>query len=363
MKDFACKDLIGKTIAGWYVEDAVVNNDTTAKYTLHFRVTKGCDTAIMKVLNYEKCHNGALDGARDHLSLIARETNVFDFEMELAKECADNHMGNVVRYIESGSVELPEYVVKTVSYIIYEISDGKVGDFLTFSSKVDFVADLGLLVDKLKSLHQVTKGVRQLHSSLIAHHNITPQSIEVFKDKKQWKIGGLQKSRTRKGTLNSPSSFRLFDGDYTYAPPEAYFGYKLSEEMSTYYQVDTYMLGNLIVYYLSAMNVTTLINRKLPCDMKEMSSKGATYLEVLPDIIKAFNEVLDLIRGSIQEEELREPIVGIIKGLCHPDPDKRGYPGGFARTQANADLQRVLTSLDVLYRKAQLILFKKSKNG
>lgn len=358
MKDFACKDLIGKNINEWYVEDAVVNNDTTAKYTLHYKVTRDGESAIMKVLDYEKCHNGDLDGARDHLSLIAREANAFDFEMELAKECAENHMSNVVRYIESGSLEMSGYVVKTVSYIIYEYSDGKIGDVLTFSSKADFVADLGLLVDKLKSLHQVTKGVKQLHTNLIAHHNITPQSIEVFKNNTQWKIGGLQKSRTRKETLQSPSSFRLFDGDYTYAPPEAIFGYKLSEEMSTYYQVDTYMLGNLIVYYLSAMNVTTLINRKLSCSMKELASKGATYLEVLPDIIKAFNEVLDTIRGSIQDEELREPIIQIIKGLCHPDPDKRGYPGGFTRTQANADLQRVLTKLDVLYRRARLILFK-----
>ena len=106
--------------------------------------------------------------------------------------------------------------------------------------------------------------------------------------------------------------------------------------------------------------MTTLINRKCPSSLLEWASKGAEYKQVLPDIIKAFNESLDEIGASICVDELREPIVEIIEGLCNPDPEKRGYPGGFNKVRANADLQRVLTKLDVLYRKAQVLRFKKS---
>lgn len=360
MKDFACKDLEGKVIGNWKVGEQIVSSDTTDKYTLFYKVTKGGTTAIMKVLNYDKCLNATcLDGAKDQDELLAREASAFHFETELAKSCAGKHMGNVIRYIDSGELKLSDYVVKNVSYIIYEMSEGKIGDFLRFSSKSDFITDLGLLVDKLKSLHQVAKGVKQLHTHLIAHHNITPFSIEVFDSNTLVKVGGLQKSRTRQQTIHSPIAAKLFDGDYTFAPPEAYFGYKLSEEMATYYQIDTYMLGNLIVYYLSSMNLTTLISRKCPCSLIEWASKGVEYLQVLPDIIKAFNESLDEIKSSICVKELQVPIVEIIQGLCNPDPEKRGYPGGFTKTQANTDLQRVLTKLDVLYRKAQLILYKK----
>lgn len=360
MKIYACNDLTGTIIGGWTIGKRIENIDSTAKYVLFYEASKDGVPAIMKVLNVEKCLNPpSLDGAKDQNDLMARETGSFHFERMLAEQCAGNHMGNVIRYLDSGEEMLPDYIVKNVNYIVYELSEGKIGDFLKFSNKTDFAADLGLLVDKLKSLHQVAKGVKQLHTNLIAHHNITPLNIEVFDDKSLFKVSGLQKSRTRQAILNSPVSAKLFDGDYTFAPPEAYFGYKISEEMSTYYQIDTYMLGNLVVYYLSSMNLTTLISTKSPYTLLEWASKGAEYKQVLPDIIKAFYESLDEIKASICEKELRDPIIAIIEGLCHPDPEKRGYLGGFSRVQANTDLQRVLTKLDVLYRKAQLLLFKK----
>ena len=359
MKDFACLDLTGKIVSGWSVGHRIVNKDTTAKFSLFYEVTKNGQQAIMKVLNYERCHNGPLDGAKDRDSLISRETSAFHFESDLAEACAGSHMGNVIRYIERGTTEIPDYVIKTVSYIIYEMSEGTISEFLDFSTKSSFVANMGVLVDKLKSLHQVAKGVKQLHTHLIAHHNITPQSVEVFENNSLYKIGGLQKSRTSQEILHTPVAAKLFDGDYTFAPPEAYFNYKVSEDMDTYFQIDTYMLGNLIVYYLTSMNLTTLIDQKCPYTLLDWASRGAKYPEVLPEIMKAFNETLDEIEAAICEKDLRQPIIEIIEGLCHPDPVKRGYPGGFGKIQANADLQRVLTKLDILYGEAKRTLYLK----
>ena len=360
MKDFACKDLVGKTIDGWYVNSEIQSTDTTSKYSLFYEVSNGSGSAIMKVLNYELCHNGPLDGAKDQDSLISRESGAFHFESELARECTDYHMGNVIRYLGSGNVKLDDYVVKNVSYIVYELSEGKIGDFLNFSSKTDFTVDLGMLIDNLRSLHQVTKGVKQLHTHLIAHRNITPHSVEIFEKNTITKVGGLQKSRNLQAINDTPFTTKLFDGDYTYAPPEAIFNYKISEDMSTYYQIDTYMLGNLIVYYLSSMNMTTLINRKCPSTLFDWASKGAEYKQVLPDIMKAFYESLDEIGAAICADELRGPIIEIIEGLCNPDPEKRGYPSGFNKVRTNTDLQRLLTRLDILYQKAQLLRFKNS---
>ena len=49
--DFASSDLTGKTIGNWKVGDLIVNNDTTAQYSLFYHVEDENGSAIMKVLD------------------------------------------------------------------------------------------------------------------------------------------------------------------------------------------------------------------------------------------------------------------------------------------------------------------------
>ena len=356
--DFASSDLSGKTIGKWKVGDRIENNDTTTKYSLFYHVEDKDGGAIMKVLDTEKCNRGDKGEGLSRTELISRESSAFHYETKVAKACVGRHMSNVIRYIDSGEVEFEDYTVPTVTFIVYEQSEGRIGDFIKFSSTADFVADLGMLVDKLKSLHQVTKGVKQLHTNAIAHHNITPQSVEVFDDNRKYKLGALHTSKSDQNDLISPVGRLLFNGDLTYAPPEAFFDYRIPDTMSSYYQIDTYMLGNLVVYYLTQLSMTTLLNQHLPYSLKEWASHSADYVAVLPEITNAFEAVLKNIKSSICVEELQAPIIEIISCLCNPDPERRGYPGGFKDSRTNADLQRVLTKLDVLYNQAQQILAK-----
>ena len=57
MDIFACNDLTGKTIGGWTVGNQIASSDKTAKYALFYEVRNDAGSAIMKVLNYDKCHN------------------------------------------------------------------------------------------------------------------------------------------------------------------------------------------------------------------------------------------------------------------------------------------------------------------
>lgn len=357
---FASSDLVGKNVGGWKVVRQLYYNDITTRYALFFYVEKDGENAIMKVIDYEKCNTGDKKEGLTRNELISCETTAFGYETKIAKTCVGQHMGNVIRYIESGETELNGYPIPTVTYIVYEQSEGKISDFLTFSSKASFVADLKMLIDKLKSLHQVAKGVRQLHTHFIAHHNITPHNIEVLESNGKFKLSGLQTSRSQQPDLQSPEHYRLYNGDLTFAPPEAFFAYKIPDEMVAYYQIDTYMLGNMIVYYLTGLNMTTLLNHHLHYSLKEMASHGDDYLTVLPEISNAFNMVLENLKSCVRIDELRQPIIELIECLCNPDPDRRGYPGNFNTSEANSDLQRVITRLDVLYNKAQLILAKKN---
>lgn len=362
MEFYASSNLVGKQIGQWQVLKKIENIDITSQYSVFYLVKNDELEAIMKVMDYEKCHSkSASDGLKvvERLSMVS---TAFLYETNAAKSCAFKHMNNVIRYIDSGEIELEGYQISTVTFIVYEQSEGKVGAFLKFSSKVDFKTKIEILKDKIWSLHQVAKGVKQLHSNLIAHHNITPLSIEVFDKNCKFKLGDLHSSKCRKEEFQSPEGTRFFNGDLTYAPPEAFFAYKISDEMAAYYQIDTYMLGNMIVYYLTSFNLTALLNRKLPYSLKEWASRGANYVSVLPEIINAFDTTLKDIRSSICIEELQEPILNIIECMCNPDPDRRGYPGGFKTTRANADLQRIITKLDMLHKIAEFYLYKEIKS-
>jgi hypothetical protein len=194
---FASSDLLGKNIRGWQVVRQLDNNDNTTRYARFFYVEKNGENAIMKVIDSEKCNTGDKEEGLSRNALLSRETTAFNYETKIAETCAGQHMGNVIRYIESGEIELEGYPIPTVPYIVYEQSEGKIGDFLTFSSKAAFAADLKMLIEKLRSLHQVAKGVRQLHTHFIAHHNITPQSIEVFESHGKYKLSVLHTSRSQ----------------------------------------------------------------------------------------------------------------------------------------------------------------------
>lgn len=357
---FASSDLVGKSINGWKVIRQLPNNDLSSLYSRFFDVEKNDENAIMKVIDNERCITGDKEEGLSRNALMSRETTAFNYETKIAEACAGQHMGNVIRYIESGEIELDGYPIPTITYIVYEQSEGKIGEFLTFSSKVVFAADLKMLIEKLWSLHQVAKGVRQLHTHFIAHHNITPYSIEVFESNGKHKLSGLHTSRSQQENLHSPDHYRLFNGDFTYAPPEAFFAYKISDEMMAYYQIDIYMLGNMIVYYLTGLNMTALLNYHLPYSLKEMASHNANYEAVLPEITNAFNLVLSSLKSSVSIEELQQPILELIECLCNPDPERRGYPGTFNTPRANADLQRVITRLNVLYNIAEFKLAKQN---
>lgn len=359
-KVFASSDLIGKTIGRWTVVDRIKNEDISFRYSLLYQVECDGTKAFMKVIDSEKCNNGPLEDGIGRNDLISRETTAFKYELKAAKQCAGSHMNNVIRYLDSGETEVEDYMIPTVTYIVYELSEGKIGDFMTFSSKASFVADLGLLKDKLWSLHEVAKGIKQLHTNLIAHHNITPHSIEVFEGNSKYKLGDLHHSKSLQDDLQSPENYKLYNGDFTFAPPEAFFAYRIPDDMTAFYQIDTYMLGNLIVYYLTGLNMTALLNRYLPYTLKEWARNGANYMAVQPEIMNAFGKILAALRGSIQIDELRGPIIEMIECLCNPDPERRGYPGGYKTPRANADLQRIITRLDILYDKAELLLYKEN---
>ena len=100
-----------------------------------------------------------------------------------------------------------------------------------------------------------------------------------------------------------------------------------------------------------------LLYDNIPDWVHPMRYKG-TYSAVLPYIMNAFNESLDVIKESIPFEILKERTTNVVKYLCFPDPARRGHPKTISSVDSNYNLTRIIAELDLLRRKAELELIK-----
>src|SRR5690606_17542271 len=138
----------------------------------------------------------------------------FKYERDLSKLCRDKHVTKVSFVRDSGEETVPGFSVAIVPYLIFDLADGDVRSKLDFSNKLDFAW-------KLRSLHDIAVGLKQLHNIEVSHQDLKPSNILVFK--KECKLGDLGRSMCR--SMDGPYNHVSFAGDFTYAPPEIMYGY------------------------------------------------------------------------------------------------------------------------------------------
>ena len=126
------------------------------------------------------------------------------------------------------------------------------------------------------------------------------------------------------------------------------------------YQMDNYTLGGLMSYYLAGVSFNALLELFLPMSMRDMRRSGFAFENVKTDLTNAYTKALDELRKEIPLESVREDIVRIIGYLCDPDPTRRGHPKNVAQTNrtSNYDLQRTISELDLVLKKANIELLK-----
>ena len=57
-------------------------------------------------------------------------------------------------------------------------------------------------------------------------------------------------------------------------------------------------------------------------------------------------------------ESIRDEIIQLIEFLCYPNPQKRGHPKNIKSNGSNYSLERFVSKLDILQKKASLELVK-----
>ena len=366
MSIFASNELLGSEINGWKVIKKIpkpnrINNETGGTFSTCYIVIKEGVRAFMKTLDYEYVMTKSLPPGLTRSQVIEQAAAEFNYEKELSEYCKGKHLKNVVYYIESGETQIAGYLFPDVSFIIYEEMEGDIKKVFDFSAKIVLVARMQALSDKIKSLHSVAVGLDELHMNGISHQDIKPSNILYHKGDS--KICDLGRSLCVNGKVACPYELH-FNGDWNYAAPECFFQYTGITGTEMLYQIDNYMLGGLICFYITGVTFNTLMDFHLPDSLK-FSNIFRSYKigvfdfqTVLPDILNAYQEALSDFSKEVSIRDVRDGLVDIVSYLCFPDPLRRGHEKALRTSEANYNLKRTMTQLDVLCSKAKYALLK-----
>jgi serine/threonine protein kinase len=293
--------------------------------------------AFLKALDYSRALRSL-----DPPAALQALTSAYIFERNLLQTCKSRRMDRVVQSVESGYVIVDNSQLGRVDYLILEMADCDVRSFLSASAKID-------LAWTLRSLHHIATGIHQLHSANIAHQDVKPSNVLVFGESIT-KIADLG-SASQRGTL-CPRDDRDFAGDPAYAPPELLYGHMDPEWSNRRLGCDAYFLGSMIVFMFTGLNSTSLLLSNMAADHRPRKWNG-TYKEVLPYLKNAFGIALESFAMTIPSEPFRTELKSLVNYLCEPDLLLRGHPHNRVGYAARFSLERFVSKLDLLARRAE----------
>ena len=345
----ASENLDGETLeTGWRVGSRLQKapGATGGFFSVCYKVRKNGEECFLKAFNFSRF----LSLARQHghnrqvVDVIGDMIAAYKYERDLSALCKNRRITKVAFVKDAGEHFAPGYPITVVPYLIFDIADGgDVRSQLSFASVLESQW-------KLRSLHSVAVGLKQLHGIDVSHQDLKPSNVLLFNGES--KIGDLGRSTCR--TLDSPLKDESFAGDYSYAPPEILYGVHESDWRKRSFACDTYLFGSLIVYYFSGLTMTALLRKNLD-DAVSWERHRGSYAEVQPYVLNAFSSALDEFDQSIRDDFLRRELRRMVTNLCHPVPSNRAY-GPPSVAGSALSMERVISRLDFLADRVRLTL-------
>jgi len=337
------EQLLGQTlIGGWRVIERVEMPSvaTGGYFSVCYLVESETGTrAFLKALDFSKAFESS-DPAR----VLQAMTEAYNFERDLLAKCRDRSMSRVVRAIDDGSIRIGGTSADgVVQYLIFELADRDVRLHLALADQVD-------LAWKLRSLHHIATGLRQLHSAGIAHQDLKPSNVLVFEQNTS-KVGDL--GRAVYDGRSGPCDGLQCAGDPSYAPAELLYGYLDSDWKTRRIGCDLYLLGSMVVFFFTGFSATSLLMSELHESLR-WQNWGGSFEEALPYLRDAFGRVGDSFSRQIDDDKLREELNAIVRQLCEPDPKRRGIPPTIRGISSPYSLERYISKFDLLARRAEL---------
>lgn len=215
-------------------------NSTGGCFSIPYIVEKqagnGKHRAFLKVLNLRRLLTAA-DLPRE----MQRMTTAFNFERDTLLSCRDKKLRRVATLIEDGQHTIPNNPFP-ICYIIFEIASGDI------RKQIEQFTEFNLAW-RLRTIHQVAVGIKQLHGQKIAHQDLKPSNVLIFEEFGA-KVSDLGSADSGHQPNSSPRGAFAYAGDPAYAPPELLYG-EISQDWHTRrIGCDLYLLGSLIVFFL-----------------------------------------------------------------------------------------------------------------
>jgi serine/threonine protein kinase len=327
---------------GWEVIEKISKQPgaTGGCFSCGYKVKNGNNLAFLKALDFSAAFHHT-DPAR----MLQELTEAFNFERDILYKCKERHSSKIVTPICDGSVDVNGFPlgIGKVYYIIFDLADGDIRKLKDKFSKIDTAFSF-------RALHNTAVGLQQLHKIGIAHQDLKPSNVMGFKN--DFKVGDLGRS----SDIDKPF---LYDnipipGDSNYAPIEQLYDFHFSKDFSEKISADLYLFGSLFFFFFSGLSTSQSLHLKA----KKMNiSLNSTFEEDLPEWEHIFSEVLSDIRQNIlltMPPKETEEVILLIQYLCSPDPRKRGYPKKFGVNKIDLSLERFISRLDLLAKKAEL---------
>lgn len=347
MYESAAHALVGRKLAnGWIVEEQIqtTQQSTGGFFSVCYLVKREGQKAFLKALNifaFVQLNGGK---GKRFVDIVNQLTEAFIFERDLLMLCKDKNLSKVSLILDEGEEYIEGYSMPNVPYLIFELADGDVRKKLTFSDNVE-------IAWKLRSLHNVAVGIKQLHALDISHQDLKPSNVLLFQNKVS-KIGDLGRSICKMIDAPHDSDGDGFVGDTNYAPPEYLYGFNEPNWTKRAYTVDAYLLGSMIIFYFTGLNMTALISRNLEPEF-HWANWYDSFENVLPYLGVAYQNSLEQFASEISDIELRSELKNMVADLCYFDPSRRGkIQTGLGKNQLRL-LETYISSLDRLAKKAQ----------
>jgi len=353
MDNNAAHSLEGHTLkSGWKVLRKQVRdvNQTGSNFSVGYIVERDGETCFLKAFDFSGFLSVAIPKAGeediDPVDVINDMSNAYIYERDLSKHCQNKHVTKVSLVKEAGQEYVTGFPVPLVPYLIFDLAEGDVRKTLALSEKLDYAW-------RFKSLHDIAVGLKQLHTIEVSHQDLKPSNILVFNTES--KLGDLGRSICR--DIEGPYSKRVFTGDFTYAPPEIWYRYYERDWHKRVFATDCYMLGSMVVFYFAGISMSALLRKHIPENFSWERWTGS-FEELIPYLENAFSKALDEFETNIQRDDIKQDLRQLVEYLCNPLPEKRGHPKSIAMIGNNYSMERFVTILDVLQKKAEIEIKK-----
>ena len=172
-------------------------------------------------------------------------------------------------------------------YLIFQRAEGDIRDKLDKWKEFEKKFDLAWA---LRSLHHIAIGLQELHGMRIAHQDIKPSNVLVFKleESKLTDLGSASQVGKPSKSDRMPVA-----GDVSYAIPEQWYGWSQSLDFENRYLVDLYRLGSLIFFFFADLSAMDAVQLKISIKYGKEFVRS-DFISDLPSIQHAFEESLSV---------------------------------------------------------------------